>query len=170
MSPPPEKRRLAGGVYLSRRFPSTVGSRHAAGMQQRPKSAADIALNSYDPGMDDLTEQQTDELRQRLEALRTELQAMLHSTREGTRPVALDEPIGRLTRMDAMQQQSMSKATRQQTDLRLRQVEQALGLAERGEYGLCRRCEDPIGYPRLSARPESPYCLDCQDAVDRKHS
>ena len=22
---------------------------------------------------------------------------------------------------------------------------------------------------RLSARPESPYCLDCQDEIDRKH-
>ena len=120
--------------------------------------------------MDELTEQQTDELQQRLDALRAELKAMLQATREGTRPVALDEPIGRLTRMDAMQQQSMSKATRQQTDLRLRQVEQSLRLVVRGEYGLCRRCEDPIGYARLSARPESPYCLDCQDAIDRKHS
>ena len=33
----------------------------------------------------------------------------------------------------------------------------------------CRRCEEPIGYKRLSARPESPYCLDCQDEIDRKH-
>ena len=118
--------------------------------------------------MDDLTEEQIAELETRLSAMRDELTALLESTREDTRPVSLEEPIGRLTRMDAIQQQSMSAAIRRQTDLRLRQVAQALGMARRGEYGLCRRCEDPIGYARLSARPESPYCLDCQDEIDRK--
>ena len=120
--------------------------------------------------MEELSEDQIVELEKRLTVLRDELTAMMQSTREGTRPVALDEPIGRLTRMDAMQQQSMSKANRGQTDLRLRQVRQSLKLVEQGEYGLCRRCEEPIGYARLSARPESPYCLDCQDEIDRKHS
>jgi DnaK suppressor protein len=120
--------------------------------------------------MDDLTEQQTAELQARLLTLREELTASLESTREGTRPVSLDEPIGRLTRMDAMQQQSMSAANRRQTDVRLRQVVQALALAERDEYGLCRRCEGPIGYARLSARPESVFCVACQDEIDRQRS
>ncbi len=127
-----------------------------------------IGAADYHEPVDDLTEKQIAELQTRLTALREELTALLESTREGTRPVALDEPIGRLTRMDAIQQQSMSVANRHQTDLRLRQVTQALGMVQRGEYGLCLRCEDPIGYARLSARPESPYCLDCQDEIDRK--
>ena len=119
--------------------------------------------------MDELTEAQLAELRARLSTLQEELKELLDSTRESTRPVALDEPIGRLTRMDAIQQQSMSAATRRQTDLRLRQVAQALDLMRRGEYGLCRRCEEPIGHARLYARPESPFCLACQDEIDRKH-
>ncbi len=118
--------------------------------------------------MEDLTEGQIAELKIRLSTLSDELTASLESTRDDTRPVSLEEPIGRLTRMDAIQQQSMSAAIRRQTDLRLRQVAQALELARRGEYGLCRRCEEPIGYARLSARPESPYCLGCQDEIDRK--
>jgi DnaK suppressor protein len=118
--------------------------------------------------VDDPTEKQTAELQARLTTQREELLSLLKSTRDSTRPVALDEPIGRLTRMDAMQQQNMSAENRRQTDLRLRQVEQALGLMERGTYGLCLRCEDPIGYARLSARPESPFCLVCQDEIDRK--
>ena len=118
--------------------------------------------------LDDLTDTRLTELQNRLMALREELTALLESTREGSRPVSLDEPIGRLTRMDAMQQQSMSTANRSRAALRLRQVEQALGLARKGDYGICRRCEDPIGYARLSARPESPYCINCQDEIDRK--
>ena len=119
--------------------------------------------------MNDLTPEQTEELRESLLALREELRQLLSITRESTKPVDLDEPIGRLTRMDAIQQQNMSAASRRAFDIRIRQVQQALGLLGRDEYGLCRRCEDPIGFPRLKARPESPYCLDCQDAIDRKN-
>ena len=94
---------------------------------------------------------------------------MLELSREAARPVDLDQPIGRLTRMDAMQQQSMTAASRREFDLRLRQVEQALSMIERGSYGTCRRCEEPIGIRRLEARPESPYCVECQNEIDRTH-
>jgi len=119
--------------------------------------------------VEELTGEQIEDRRRALEKLKRELEQSLVATREGTRPVELDEPIGRLTRMDAMQQQSVSAANRRSVDLRLRQVNQALELVARGDYGLCLRCEDPICYPRLAARPESPYCLDCQDEIDRKH-
>ncbi|MCP3981255.1 MAG: TraR/DksA family transcriptional regulator [bacterium] len=119
--------------------------------------------------MNELTTDQVAELKQKLLSLRDELKELLSATRDGTRPVDLDEPIGRLTRMDAIQQQSMSAAARRSHNIRLAQVEQALTAIARDTYGLCRRCEDPIGHKRLEARPESPYCLDCQDEVDRKH-
>ena len=119
--------------------------------------------------MDDLTSEQITELGAALLVLRDKLEGLLQTTRDGTRPVDLDEPIGRLTRMDAIQQQSMSAANRRSHDIRLRQVVQALGSIQQQRYGLCRRCEDPIGHARLKARPESPYCLDCQNEVDRKH-
>jgi DnaK suppressor protein len=120
--------------------------------------------------MDELTEPQRVELMEVLKASRDHLVELLSATREGTRPVDLDEPIGRLTRMDAMQQQSMSAASRSGYDLRLRQVRQALTLDERGEYGLCVRCEEPIGFARLKVRPESPYCLECQEEIDAKYA
>lgn len=120
--------------------------------------------------MNELTPNQVAELELALRDLREELQQLLDLSREGSQTVELDEPIGRLTRMDAIQQQNMSAANRRSHDLRLRQVLQSLADMERDRYGLCRRCEDPIGYARLKARPESPYCLDCQDEVDRKHS
>jgi len=119
--------------------------------------------------MNELTPEQVAELKGSLLALHQELEQLLDTTREGTRPVDLDEPIGRLTRMDAIQQQSMSAANRREFDLRLRLVQQALRGMEEERYGLCRKCDDPIGYPRLKARPESPFCLDCQDAIERKH-
>ena len=119
--------------------------------------------------MNDLTPEQVRDLRNGLLARREDLERLLEVTREGTRPVDLDEPIGRLTRMDAIQQQKMASANRAGYDLRLRQVIQSLKAIEQGRYGQCLRCEDPIGFRRLAARPESSFCLDCQDEIDRKH-
>lgn len=118
---------------------------------------------------DEPTPAEIRELQADLLTLKDELERLMLITRDGTRPVDLDEPIGRLTRMEAIQQQSVTAAGRRSLDLRLRQVVQALGDIDRDRYGICRRCEDPIGYRRLKARPESPYCLDCQDEIDRKH-
>ena len=99
-----------------------------------------------------------------------ELERGLRASASSAKPVVLDQSsVGRLSRMDAMQQQAMAKATRQKAELRLAQCKSALSAFDRDEYGLCRKCEEPIGYPRLKARPESPYCLECQDEIDRKH-
>ena len=122
---------------------------------------------SYEP--EELTPEQVETFREALVALRDELRALLDGSRDGAKPVSLDEPIGRLTRMDAIQQQSMTAASRAAYDVRRRQVEQALRAIDEDVYGLCRKCDEPIGVRRLSVRPEAPYCVACQEEVDRKH-
>lgn len=102
-----------------------------------------------------------------LEEVRDSLKHLLESTREGANPVDLEEPIGRLTRMDAIQQQKMTTATRRRSDVRLKLINLALAAMEQDEYGLCRKCDEQIGYIRLKARPESPFCIECQDALER---
>ncbi len=119
--------------------------------------------------VDELTPEQIEELRSALQERQAELQHFLEVTLEGTRPVDLQEPIGRLTRMDAIQQQKMTAANRRSNEVRLQQVTMALEAIARDGYGPCRNCEEPIGHRRLRARPEAPYCIDCQDAIDRKY-
>jgi len=111
---------------------------------------------------EELTGEQIAELKERLVALRDELEGALTAGAEGARPVDLDQPIGRLSRQDALQQQAMAQASRRNVELRLAQVRQALSAVERDEYGYCRRCEEPIGYRRLASKPEAPFCVSCQ--------
>lgn len=112
--------------------------------------------------MDDLTPEQREELHRDLEALRDALEQALGEAREGARPVSLDNPIGRVSRVDALQQQAMAQANRRSLELRLGQARQALAALVEGEYGSCRKCEEPIAYRRLKSRPETPFCVDCQ--------
>jgi len=115
----------------------------------------------------ELTSVQVEELRVELESERSRLEHMLRSSKSDARPVGLSEPIGRLTRMDAIQQQQMTKATRAAGERKLRQIEAALRAVAKGEYGYCRECEEPVGPARLKARPETPFCLVCQDKRER---
>ncbi|MGB0590437.1 MAG: TraR/DksA family transcriptional regulator [Myxococcota bacterium] len=117
---------------------------------------------------DELTPEQLVELRGDLAALKAELEVLLDTTDAGVKPVDLDEPIGRLSRMDAIQQQKMAQANRQRNTQRLQMVIAALASDPEDEYGWCKRCDDPVGYGRLKSRPETPFCVACQGAIERR--
>ena len=116
----------------------------------------------------DLAPEQLEELRRDLLADRARLEQYLALTKEGAKPIALGTPIGRLSRMDAMQQQEMTKTSRSTLATRLLQIDASLEAYRKGEYGDCRSCDEPIGYRRLKARPEAPFCVSCQDARERR--
>jgi DnaK suppressor protein len=118
--------------------------------------------------MDELTPQQTIELTAALHTLQAELEAQLANASDRTDTVDLDQPIGRLSRMDALQQQAMAKEQQRRNKLKLSQIKQALAALEEGDYGLCRSCEEPIGHRRLSASPETPFCLACRAELERR--
>ena len=103
-----------------------------------------------------------------LDALERELRAQLVASESGARPVDLDEPIGRLSRMEAMQQQSMTQANRRAAQLRLTQVAAARQRFDRDEYGDCAECGEPIGRERLAVRPEAPLCIGCQGRREKR--
>lgn len=112
---------------------------------------------------EDLTDEQIEEYRQKLLELQEELTHSLHSTDESSKTVELDQAaFGRLSRMDAIQQQQMSKAYRGRVRIRMQQVKSALSAIERGQYGICNSCKEPIAVKRLDVRPESPICMECQ--------
>ena len=77
-------------------------------------------------------------------------------------PVELDQQaIGRLSRMDAMQQQSMDTAKEARRIGRLRLIEAALRRLEEGDYGYCLNCDESISDGRLKLDPTFPLCIDC---------
>ena len=120
--------------------------------------------------MNTLTESQARELYQALLNLRDELRKLLDDSSNGAQPVSLDEPIGRLSRMDAMQQQSMVQANRRTAHTRLTRIESALRRYDDDEYGVCVECEEEIGYARLKAQPEAPFCINCQGSKEARGS
>ena len=48
----------------------------------------------------------------------------------------------------------------------LDQIESALERLERGDYGECQVCSQPIALPRLEALPHAVLCIECQTRVE----
>ncbi|MBI5695063.1 MAG: TraR/DksA C4-type zinc finger protein [Nitrospirae bacterium] len=82
--------------------------------------------------------------------------------RDGAEPVELDQArVGRISRMDAMQQQAMSLETTRRADLELQRIAVAFGRIDSGDYGYCLKCEETIAEGRLRADPAATVCIDC---------
>jgi RNA polymerase-binding transcription factor len=114
--------------------------------------------------VDQLTPAQLDELGSLLQSQRTKLEQQLRDAQAATNIVSLDQSsVGRVSRMDAMQQQSMAVSTRAKAEASLRKVLKALKFMESGEYGYCHNCDAAIQLNRLKVQPEASHCLECQD-------
>ena len=117
---------------------------------------------------EELTDDQRAELLTDLQTLLSELDAFLSAPSDTTDTVDLEQPIGRISRVDALQQQKMAREARRRHELRRSQVRRALSTIEDDEYGDCRRCDEPIDFRRLKARPESPFCVDCVSSMEKR--
>lgn len=77
-------------------------------------------------------------------------------------PVELDQQsVGRLSRMDAMQQQEMAQAEARRRTSDLARIEIALNRVTEGEYGWCAECGEAIAYKRLEIDPAAHLCIAC---------
>ncbi len=113
--------------------------------------------------MNELTREQLEELSTELTGIRDDLLQTMQQTDESAQPVELDQQaFGRVSRVDALQQQSMAKASHVQCQEQLRQVIKSLARMDSGDFGYCLNCDALIGYARLKARPETSFCLKCQ--------
>ena len=91
-----------------------------------------------------------------------QLKALSETAKERRAPVTLDQQsVGRLSRMDAMQQQSMELATEDRRQQRLTALASALLRIEAGDYGYCLKCDDEIAAGRLLADPAVSLCIGC---------
>ena len=116
-----------------------------------------------------LTDAQRRALHARLQSAAEEIAGSLEGTAEAARPVELDQAsVGRVSRIDAIQQQKMVEASRRALSTRQLQVKAALRRYDDDEYGDCLDCGEAIAIARLEARPETPFCVRCQENRERR--
>ena len=106
--------------------------------------------------------------RKALIELRQTLLKAQETGEEAEQTVELDQTrVGRLSRMDAMQAQAMSKETGRRRRQKLIQIEAALRRIDNEEYGYCEETGEPISLKRLDARPIATLSLEAQERHER---
>ena len=90
------------------------------------------------------------------------LKSLSAVARDSRAPVALDQQsVGRLSRMDAMQQQSMELATEAAAGNVCRCWLQLNIELRTGDYGHCLACDGEIAFKRLEIDPAATRCIAC---------
>lgn len=103
-----------------------------------------------------------DLVRERLRAMKAELEAYSDISEEARAPVTLDQQsVGRLSRMDALQGQAMAQASERQRRADIQKIAAALHRLDAGAYGDCVECGDEIAEKRLEVDPAAAFCIRC---------
>ncbi|MZG54565.1 MAG: hypothetical protein F3742_01255 [Nitrospinae bacterium] len=108
-----------------------------------------------------MNEQERAELKQKIiEEIETQ-KHLIESFEETSKPVAPDNAIGRLTRMEAISSQGISEASLNSAKVKLAKLEKALEKVHLPEFGVCVRCSNSIPQGRIMLMPESTVCVNC---------
>ncbi len=118
------------------------------------------------PESDYMNEAQLEFFRQRLQQMERELLANAGETTEHLREtVIVPDPADRAT---IEEEHALELRTRDRERKLLKKIQQALRSIESGDYGWCEETGEPIGIPRLLARPTATLSLEAQQRRELK--
>lgn len=117
------------------------------------------------PESDYMNEKQLEFFRQRLIAMRDELQHKVDETVEYMREQeAVADPADRAT---VEEEHALELRTRDRERKLLKKIESTLAHIDDGSYGYCEETGEPIGLPRLLARPTASLSVEAQSRRER---
>lgn len=118
------------------------------------------------PEKDYMNEVQLEFFRKRLQQMEAELRQNADETTEHLRETAVvPDPADRAT---IEEEHALELRTRDRERKLLKKVQQVLARLEAGDYGYCEETGDPIGLPRLLARPTATLSLEAQQRRELK--
>tara|TARA_B100001250_G_scaffold12994_1_gene11378 strand:+ start:2356 stop:2688 length:333 start_codon:yes stop_codon:yes gene_type:complete len=80
---------------------------------------------------------------------------------EVCKPIAPENSIGRITRMDAINNKSVVEAALRELTKKMSQLKVMQNKINETDFGVCNKCERKIPFGRLIIRPHSKFCVAC---------
>lgn len=102
-------------------------------------------------------------LKQKILETITKTEEELVRLEEASQPISPENSIGRVSRMDAINNKSVSEAALRSAKKKLSSLQTALSRIDSPDFGNCARCRKPIPAARLMYLPESKFCVQCAD-------
>ena len=89
---------------------------------------------------------------------------LVASLREDSKPIAPENAIGRLTRMEAINSKAIQEEALRITERKLVKLKRAVRrIDDDPDFGYCEDCGELIAIKRLALMPEASLCVKCAD-------
>ena len=108
-----------------------------------------------------MNRKQLDEYLSSLESTLSHIDEEINALKQRARPISPDNSIGRLSRMEAINEKSVTEANIRALESKKRLFIQILNLPDKSGLGVCIECDEEIPFKRMMAAPESKMCIDC---------
>lgn len=108
-----------------------------------------------------MTQEERQQLKEKLLQEKEKVEKRIRSLKDLTQPIAPENAIGRVSRMDAINNKSVNDAALRTAEQKLKSIDEALRKIHDKDFGHCRRCGQPIPMGRLVVMPESSLCIRC---------
>jgi DnaK suppressor protein len=81
--------------------------------------------------------------------------------KEITKPIAPENAIGRISRMDAINNKSVTEAALRTAEEKLSKLNYMLTQIDDDNFGICAKCKKPIPIGRILLMPQSRHSVNC---------
>lgn len=110
-----------------------------------------------------MTPEDRTELKKRIGEAIEQTKKELAFLEDATKPITPENSIGRVSRMDAINNKSVSEVALRSVNRKLANLNTALHKADDPDFGICSNCKRPIAPARLTFMPQSTRCVRCAD-------
>lgn len=108
-----------------------------------------------------LSDQQREQLKDKIADKIAKIESDILEYTELTKPISPEIAIGRISRMDAINNKSVNEAALRNSKNKLVRVKRCLNELDAESFGLCRQCGTMIEFEKLLVMPESVRCVTC---------
>lgn len=108
-----------------------------------------------------MKEEEAVKVKQAIEQKIVELKALIENLREATKPMGLDNAVGRLSRMDYINNKTIDESSLRKAENSLIGLDRWLSVYGTEKFGKCTKCGNDININRLLLMPESSRCIRC---------
>lgn len=108
-----------------------------------------------------MTSEEKQQFHEKLLKVRERIQDEIETLEDKTQPISPENSIGRVSRMDAINNKGVAEYSLRQAQRRLNAVNAWLLKLDTDAFGKCVTCKNEIPFKRLMFMPHSLKCMHC---------
>ena len=90
-----------------------------------------------------------------------DLTIQIDELRQLSKPIETENSIGRISRMDAINNKSINDRMLRNSEEKLQNLTISLLRINNSDFGICIKCKNPINFKRILLVPEVLKCVNC---------